>query len=137
MSEEELERAVDNAYLTDFVQSIPEGIEKRVGERGSLLSGGQRQRVAIVRAFLKDAPILLLDEDASALDSQSEEIVQKAIERLMAGIVIAHRLYKIRDMDRILVLEKGLVEGVGTHEELFAKRGRYYQLCQQNSLGVS
>ncbi len=135
-SEEELERAIDNAYLTDFVQSIPEGLEKRVGERGNLLSGGQRQRVAIARAFLKDAPILLLDEATSALDSQSEEIVQKAIERLMTGrtsIVIAHRLSTIRDMDRILVLEKGLVEEDGTHEELFTKRGRYYQLCQQNS----
>lgn len=137
-SEEELERAVDNAYLTDFIQGTPEGLEKRVGERGSLLSGGQRQRVAVARAFLKDAPILLLDEATSALDSQSEEIVQKAIERLMEGrtsIVIAHRLSTIRDMDRILVLEKGCVEEDGTHEELLAERGRYYQLCQQDVKG--
>ncbi len=134
-SEEELKRAIDNAYLFDFVQSIPEGLEKRVGERGTLLSGGQRQRVAIARAFLKDAPILLLDEATSALDSQSEDIVQKAIERLMAGrtsIVIAHRLSTIQDMDRILVLEKGHVEEDGTHEELLAKEGRYYQLWKQN-----
>lgn len=133
-SEEELEKAIDNAYLTDFVQSIPEGLDKRVGERGSLLSGGQRQRVAIARAFLKDAPILLLDEATSALDSQSEEIVQKAIERLMAGrtsIVIAHRLSTIRNMDRILVLEKGRVEESGSHEELLAKEGRYSQLWKQ------
>ncbi len=105
-TDEQIEKAVENAYLADFVQSVPEGLEKRVGERGNLLSGGQRQRVAIARAFLKDAPILLLDEATSALDSQSEEIVQKAMERLMAGrtgIVIAHRLSTIRDMDRIVV----------------------------------
>lgn len=131
----------DRQQVLDVICAV--GLDKLdlyspVGERGVMLSGGQRQRVAIARAFLKDAPILLLDEATSALDSQSEEIVQKAIERLMAGrtsIVIAHRLSTIRDMDRILVLEKGLVEEDGTHEELFAKKGRYYQLCQQNSLG--
>lgn len=130
-SEEELWKAVDDAYLAEFIRETPEGLEKRVGERGTLLSGGQRQRVAIARAFLKDAPILLLDEATSALDSQSEEIVQKAIERLMAGrtsIVVAHRLSTIRDMDRIVVLEKGCVVEDGTHEELLAKKGRYYHL---------
>lgn len=130
-TEEQLKRAVENAYLADFVKSTPEGLDKRVGERGSLLSGGQRQRVAIARAFLKDAPILLLDEATSALDSQSEEIVQKSIEKLMAGrtsIVIAHRLSTIQNMDRILVLEKGHLAEDGTHKELLAKKGRYYQL---------
>lgn len=134
-TKEQLEKAVENAYLTDFVKSIPEGLDKRVGERGTLLSGGQRQRVAIARAFLKDAPILLLDEATSALDSQSEEMVQKSIEKLMAGrtsIVIAHRLSTIQNMDRILVLEEGCVEEDGTHEELIMKKGRYYQLYMQN-----
>lgn len=137
-TEEELKQAVDSAYLTDFIESIPEGLDKRVGERGGLLSGGQRQRVAIARAFLKNAPILLLDEATSALDSQSEEIVQKAVERLMenrTSIVIAHRLSTIQDMDRILVLEQGQIAEEGTHEELLQKKGRYYELYQR-SMGM-
>lgn len=137
-TEEELEKAVENAYLTDFIKSIPEGLDKRVGERGTLLSGGQRQRVAIARAFLKDAAILLLDEATSALDSRSEESVQKSIEKLMEGrtsIVIAHRLSTIQNMDRILVLEEGCVEEDGTHEELLVKKGRYYHLYRKNKSG--
>ena len=130
-TEEEIRAAVENAYLSDFIDSIPEGLETRVGERGNLLSGGQKQRVAIARAFLKNAPVLLLDEATSALDSQSEEIVQKAVERLMANrtsIVIAHRLSTIQNMDRILVIEEGQIVEVGTHKELLKKQGRYYQL---------
>lgn len=131
VTEEEMNKAIENAYLTEFIASLPDGLETRVGERGSLLSGGQRQRVAIARAFLKNAPILLLDEATSALDSQSEEIVQKAIDRLMdnrTSIVIAHRLSTIENMDRILVIEKGQALEEGTHKELLAKKGRYYQL---------
>ncbi|MGN0395606.1 MAG: ABC transporter ATP-binding protein [Coprococcus sp.] len=131
VTDEEVMNAIENAYLSDFVNDLPEGLETRVGERGCLLSGGQRQRVAIARAFLKNSPILLLDEATSALDSQSEEIVQKAIERLMANrtsIVIAHRLSTIQNMDRIVVIEKGHIEESGTHTELLAKKGRYYQL---------
>lgn len=131
----EVQQAVQSAYLTEFIDSIPEGLDKRVGERGNMLSGGQRQRVAIARAFLKNAPILLLDEATSALDSQSEEIVQKAITRLMenrTSIVIAHRLSTIQDMDRILVMEQGGIQEEGTHEELLKKKGRYYQLSMQS-----
>lgn len=131
VTQEQVRSAVDNAYLTDFIDSLPDGMETRVGERGCLLSGGQRQRVAIARAFLKNSPILLLDEATSALDSQSEEIVQKAIERLMASrtsIVIAHRLSTIQSMDRILVMEQGQIQEEGTHEELLKNKGRYYQL---------
>lgn len=131
VTQEQVRSAVDNAYLTDFIDSLPDGMETRVGERGCLLSGGQRQRVAIARAFLKNSPILLLDEATSALDSQSEEIVQKAIERLMASrtsIVIAHRLSTIQSMDRILVMEQGQIQEEGSHEELLKNKGRYYQL---------
>ncbi len=131
VTEEEMNKVIENAYLTEFIASLPEGLDTRVGERGSLLSGGQRQRVAIARAFLKNAPILLLDEATSALDSQSEEIVQKAVDRLMddrTSIVIAHRLSTIENMDRIMVIEKGQALEEGTHEELLAKKGRYYQL---------
>lgn len=131
VTEEEMNKVIENAYLTEFIASLPEGLDTRVGERGSLLSGGQRQRVAIARAFLKNAPILLLDEATSALDSQSEEIVQKAVDRLMdnrTSIVIAHRLSTIENMDRIMVIEKGQTLEEGTHEELLAKKGRYYQL---------
>ena len=128
---EQVRSAIDNAYLSDFIDSLADGLETRVGERGCLLSGGQRQRVAIARAFLKNSPILLLDEATSALDSQSEEIVQKAIERLMVNrtsIVIAHRLSTIQSMDRILVVEQGQIQEEGTHEELLKNKGRYYQL---------
>ena len=131
VTNEQVRSAIENAYLADFIDSLPDGLDTRVGERGCLLSGGQRQRVAIARAFLKNSPILLLDEATSALDSQSEEIVQKAVERLMANrtsIVIAHRLSTIQSMDRILVIEKGQIQETGTHEELLEKKGRYYQL---------
>ena len=130
-SEEEIRKAIENAYLTEFIDSLPDGLETRVGERGNLLSGGQRQRVAIARAFLKNSPVLLLDEATSALDSQSEEIVQRAIDRLMdnrTSIVIAHRLSTIQNMDRILVIEQGEIVEEGKHDELLAKKGRYYQL---------
>lgn len=131
VTNEQVRSAIENAYLADFIDSLPDGLDTRVGERGCLLSGGQRQRVAIARAFLKNSPILLLDEATSALDSQSEEIVQKAVEKLMANrtsIVIAHRLSTIQSMDRILVIEKGHIQETGTHEELLEKKGRYYQL---------
>ncbi|HEX6999975.1 MAG TPA: lipid A export permease/ATP-binding protein MsbA [Gammaproteobacteria bacterium] len=127
-SREEIERAAEAAYVTEFAAELPEGLDTRVGERGLLLSGGQRQRIAIARAILKDAPILILDEATSALDTESERRIQRAIEELMRGrttLVIAHRLSTVEKVDRIVVLRDGRVVETGTHAELLA-RGEHY-----------
>ena len=119
-SDEEIWKALDMAYLTDFVSSLAEGLDTYI-ERGILLSGGQKQRVAIARAFIKDAPIIILDEATSALDNKSEAVVQKAIENLMKNrtvFVIAHRLSTIRNADRIVVINEGEIMETGSHEEL-------------------
>lgn len=130
-SEEEIIRAAGKARLHDFIESLPMGIDTVVGERGALLSGGQKQRIAIARAFLKNSPVLLLDEATAALDSESEFEIMKALHELMEGrttLVIAHRLSTITDADRILVMEQGSVVEEGTHEQLLHKGGRYAAL---------
>ncbi len=114
---EEIERAARLANAHDFIVRLPRGYQTLVGERGVKLSGGERQRVALARAFLADAPILILDEATSSLDSESEALIQQAMDRLMSGrtsIVIAHRLSTVRAMDRILVFEHGRIveEGI-------------------------
>jgi len=127
---EEVEDAARKAYAHAFISSFPEGYDTVVGERGVKLSGGQRQRIAIARAILKDPAILILDEATSSLDSESEQLVQKALDRLMKGrtsIVIAHRLSTIRNADKIVVLEKGCVKESGTHEELMLIENGLYQ----------
>jgi ATP-binding cassette subfamily B protein len=132
-TQDEIEKASKAALVHDFVMELPNGYDSIVGERGVMLSGGQKQRLAIARALLKDAPILLLDEATSALDAQSERLVQIALEHLMKGrttLVIAHRLATIRDVDRILVLEKGEIIDHGTHDELVKKGGRYAELAK-------
>lgn len=129
-SDEAIRKALDMAYLTDFVDSLERGIDTEIGERGILLSGGQKQRVAIARAFLKNAPIVILDEATSALDNQSEEIVQKAIDNLMQHktvFVIAHRLSTIQNADRIAVINEGQLVELGTHEELMRISGGQYK----------
>jgi len=131
VSREEIRAAAQNALADEFISQLPEGYDTVVGERGVKLSGGQRQRLAIARALLKNAPILILDEATSHLDTESEMLVQKALANLMTGrtvIVIAHRLSTIRRADKIVVLEQGRVCETGTHEQLVTHNGVYQRL---------
>ena len=130
-SEDAVRRAARAALVDDFVAGLPDGYDTRIAERGLRLSGGERQRISIARALLKNAPILILDEATSSLDSESEALVQQALHNLMQGrttIVIAHRLSTIRHADRIVVLESGRVKEIGAHEELVLRRGLYSRL---------
>ncbi len=128
----EVIRAAKLAHAHEFITSFPQGYDTLVGERGIKLSGGERQRVAIARAILKNAPILVLDEATSSLDSESEMLIQDALKKLMEGrtaIVVAHRLSTIMQMDRIIVIDGGKIIEEGKHEELLkARKGLYQKL---------
>ncbi len=136
----EIEQAATLANAHEFITRLPRGYQTLVGERGVKLSGGERQRVAIARAFLADAPILILDEATASLDSESEALIQQAVERLMTGrtvIVVAHRLSTVRALDRILVFDQGLIVEEGTHETLTARTGGIYRrLFERQALGL-
>ncbi|HKM15328.1 MAG TPA: lipid A export permease/ATP-binding protein MsbA [Marinospirillum sp.] len=128
-----VEAAAKAAYVLDFAEKLPLGLNTLVGDNGVLLSGGQRQRIAIARAIMKDAPILILDEATSALDTESERYIQQALEEVMKNrttFVIAHRLSTVEKADRILVIDKGQIVEEGDHQTLLAKNGAYAQLHQ-------
>ena len=136
-SDEEVIEAAKKAHAHEFITMLPQGYDSLVGERGIKLSGGQRQRIAIARAILKNAPILILDEATSQLDSVTESLIQESLWELMQGqtdtsgkttIVIAHRLSTLLDMDRILVFDKGKIVEDGTHSKLLAKAALYKSL---------
>jgi ATP-binding cassette subfamily B protein len=134
----EVRRAAAIAHAAEFIEGLPAGYETLVGERGVKLSGGQRQRIAIARAILKNAPILVLDEATSSLDSESEALIQDALWKLMAGrtaIVIAHRLSTVRRMDRLVVIDGGRTVEQGSHEELLQAGGLYASLWAHQSGG--
>ena len=128
---EKLKESAVQAGCIEFIESLPEGFESEIGDDGVLLSGGQRQRLAIARAFYKDSPIIILDEATSSLDTESELIVQEALEKLITNrttIVIAHRLSTIEDASRIIVLDNGVISETGTHSELLDNKGIYQSL---------
>jgi ATP-binding cassette subfamily B protein/subfamily B ATP-binding cassette protein MsbA len=132
-SEAEMIDAAKIANAHEFIERLPQGYDTLIGERGVKLSGGQKQRLSIARAVLKDAPILILDEATSAVDTETEALIQEALERLMAGrttIVIAHRLSTVRNADQIVVLANRQISEQGTHAELMGRRGLYWQLNQ-------
>ncbi|MBR2392106.1 MAG: ATP-binding cassette domain-containing protein, partial [Elusimicrobiaceae bacterium] len=131
-TEKDLQEAVKNAHLSEFIDTLKDGLDTTIGERGVSLSGGQRQRVAIARAFIRQAPIVILDEATSALDNKSEAVVQKALDNLMKNrtvFVIAHRLSTVVNADKIVVLNEGHAVESGTHEELLkVENGAYAAL---------
>jgi subfamily B ATP-binding cassette protein MsbA len=131
VTEAQIVEAAKLANADEFIQRMPHGYDTMVGERGDTLSGGQRQRIGIARAIVRNNPILILDEPTAALDTESEQLVMEALERLMKGrtvITIAHRLSTIRDADKIVVLKGGVVAEQGTHDELLARNGVYAEL---------
>lgn len=135
---QQIEAAIESASLTEFVSSLPNGLDTPVGEAGSRLSGGQKQRISIARALLKDAPILILDEATSALDAENEHRIKMALARLMKGrttFIVAHRLSTIEYATKVVAMQAGEIAEVGTHAELLKKDGVYAHLCKLQGIG--
>ncbi len=136
-TDEQVIEAAKAANAHDFIMTLPNGYDTKVGERGVKLSGGQKQRVAIARVFLKNPPILILDEATSALDLESEALIQESLEELAherTTIIIAHRLSTITHADKIFVIDHGQLIESGTHEQLMMEQGTYYDLFQVQHL---
>jgi ABC-type multidrug transport system fused ATPase/permease subunit len=132
----EILEAAKNANADEFISKMPDGYYTMLGERGSNLSGGQRQRISIARAFIRDTPILILDEPSTGLDAESTDLVLQALRNLMKGkttIIISHELNLIRDADKIIVIKAGEIEQVGTHDELIRAGGLYANLYAMQS----
>jgi len=132
-SEEDIRQSADIAQMKDFIESLDDGYETLVGERGSTLSGGQRQRMSIARALLLDPPVIVLDDSTSSVDAQTEDDIRKAMESVMEGrttFVIANRLSTVHKADRIIVLEAGRIAEEGTHSELLAMNGHYREIYE-------
>lgn len=130
-------KAAKLANIHDFIDSLPQGYDTQVGDRGSQMSGGQKQRISIARAMIRNPAILILDEATSALDAESEALVNQALEEAARGktcIKIAHRLSTVRDADQIAVIEKGVIAEIGSHDELMSKRGHYFRLMQKQEI---
>ncbi len=139
-SSQEIEDAAKKAHIDDFIKKLPQGYETLVGERGMKLSGGQRQRIAIARAILKDAPILILDEATSSLDSHTENQIQDSLNSLISQksktvLAVAHRLSTLKHMDRIIVIDKGKIIEQGSHEQLIKNRGYYQKMWEMQAGG--
>lgn len=136
-SSTEIEEAVKAAHIYDFIHSLKDGYKTNIGERGLNFSGGQRQRIAIARAILKDAPLIILDEATSSLDTKNERDIQKSLEKLLEGktaLIVAHRLSTVKNADRILVLNSGNIVEEGTHHELMSRREYYYRLVSAQNV---
>ena len=138
-TDEEIEEAARAAQIHELIATLPDGYDSVVGERGYRFSGGEKQRIAIARTILRNPPVLVLDEATSSLDTQTERLVQEALERLSEGrttIAIAHRLSTVRDADQIVVLDRGRVVEIGTYGELFARGGRFAALAARDDGGA-